>query len=187
MLDSASAARVDSISLASRRGQVTIVHFWTYGCYNCQNNLPAYARWHKQFAGRDVVVVGIHTPETSSERASSNVVKHVKEFKIEYPVLFHCKSGADRAGFLAALYMLVIEQVPVPEARKQLSLRFWHIKQSKTGILDAVFDAYLTQTRETGKPFLDWVREDYDPETLKAQFRHGYFADLLDRFIFRHE
>jgi thiol-disulfide isomerase/thioredoxin len=78
----------EPISLAARRGKVTIVHFWTYGCYNCQNNLPAYARWHKQFAGRDVVIVGVHTPETSAERVSSNVVKHVKEFKIEYPVLF---------------------------------------------------------------------------------------------------
>lgn len=76
------------ISLASRRGKVTIVHFWTYGCFNCQNNLPAYARWHKQFAGRDVVTVGVHTPETSSERVDANVVRHVKDFKIEYPVLF---------------------------------------------------------------------------------------------------
>ena len=78
----------EPISLASRRGKVTIVHFWTYGCYNCQNNLAAYGRWHKRFAGRDVVIVGVHTPETSSERVSSNVIKHVKEFKIEYPVLF---------------------------------------------------------------------------------------------------
>jgi alkyl hydroperoxide reductase subunit AhpC len=78
----------EPISLASRRGKVTIVHFWTYGCYNCQNNLAAYARWHKRFASRDVTIVGVHTPETSSERVSSNVIKHVKEFKIEYPVLF---------------------------------------------------------------------------------------------------
>ena len=77
----------EPISLASRRGKVTIVHFWTYGCYNCQNNLAAYARWYQQFAGRDVVIVGIHTPETSSERVGANVVRHVKDFKIEYPVL----------------------------------------------------------------------------------------------------
>ena len=76
------------VSLASRRGKVTIVHFWTYGCYNCQNNLAAYARWYQQFAGRDVVIVGIHTPETSSERVGANVVRHVNDFKIEYPVLF---------------------------------------------------------------------------------------------------
>ena len=75
------------ISLASRRGKVTIVHFWTYGCYNCQNNLPVYRRWHKQFAGKEVVIVGVHTPETSSEHISSNVVRHVREFKIDYPVL----------------------------------------------------------------------------------------------------
>ena len=106
---------------------------------------------------------------------------------IEYPALFHCKSGADRAGFLSALYLIVIENVSATEARKQLSLRFWHIKQSKTGILDAVFDAYIAQTSESGKPFLDWVREDYDAGALKAQFHHGYFADLLDRFIVRHE
>jgi len=76
------------ISLAARRGKVTIVHFWTYGCYNCKNNLPIYERWHRQFVGRDVVIVGVHTPETSSERVEANVVRHVKDFKIEYPVLF---------------------------------------------------------------------------------------------------
>jgi AhpC/TSA family len=53
----------EPISVASRRGKVTIVHFWTYGCYNCQNNLAAYARWHKRFARRDVVIVGFILPK----------------------------------------------------------------------------------------------------------------------------
>jgi len=75
------------ISLASLRGKVVVVHFWTYGCYNCQNNLPVYARWYKQFAGKDVVIVGIHTPETTTERNDTNVEKHIRSFKIEYPVL----------------------------------------------------------------------------------------------------
>ena len=75
------------ISLRSRRGKVTIVHFWTFGCFNCRNNLPVYARWHKRFAVKDVVIVGVHTPETLAERLSANVVRHVKDFKIEYPVL----------------------------------------------------------------------------------------------------
>lgn len=103
------------------------------------------------------------------------------------PLLIHCKSGADRAGFLAALYLIVVENVPVEEAKKQLSLRYLHIRESKTGILDAVYEVYLVETRESGKPFLDWVREDYDPATITAHFKPRPLADFMDRVILRHE
>jgi peroxiredoxin len=76
-----------TLSLASRKGKVTIVHFWTFGCINCKRNLPAYARWWQRFAGKGVVVIGIHTPETEAERDPANVAKKVKELGIAYPVL----------------------------------------------------------------------------------------------------
>lgn len=107
--------------------------------------------------------------------------------RIEYPALFHCKSGADRAGFLAALYLIVAENVPVSEARRQLSLRFLHIRASQTGILDAVLDAYLAAHPDEKTPFLDWVRDEYDPAALKAAFRAGTLADVLDRIVLRRE
>jgi len=75
------------IPLASRRGQVTILHFWTFGCINCENNLPAYARWHKQFANEGVVLIWVHTPETEAERIKANVIQRVRELAVEYPVL----------------------------------------------------------------------------------------------------
>lgn len=106
---------------------------------------------------------------------------------LETPVFMHCKSGADRAGFLAALYLIVKEGASVERAKAQLSLRHLHIRQSRTGILDAVFDAYLEATQKSGKPFLDWVREDYDAEALTRAFRHGIIADVIDRVILRHE
>ena len=40
--------------------------------------------------------------------------------KLDYPVLVHCKSGADRAGFMAALFLLVHEKRPLDEAMDQL-------------------------------------------------------------------
>lgn len=107
--------------------------------------------------------------------------------QLRYPILMHCKSGADRAGFLAALYRIVVENAPVQEARRELSLRFLHFSGSKTGILDAVFAAYLRETAERPKAFLDWVREDYDPARIEAGFRAGFFADWLDRLILRRE
>jgi thiol-disulfide isomerase/thioredoxin len=76
-----------TLSLASRKGKVTIVHFWTFGCINCKRNLPAYDRWWKRFADKGVVVIGIHTPETEAERDPANVAKRVKELGIAYPVL----------------------------------------------------------------------------------------------------
>jgi peroxiredoxin len=75
------------LSLASRKGTVTIVHFWTFGCINCKRNLAAYDRWWRRFADKGVVVIGIHTPETEAERDPANVAKKVKELGISYPVL----------------------------------------------------------------------------------------------------
>ena len=76
-----------TLSLASRKGKVTIVHFWTFACINCKRNLAAYDRWWKRFADKGVVVIGVHTPETEPERDPANVAKKVKELGIAYPVL----------------------------------------------------------------------------------------------------
>ena len=45
--------------------------------------------------------------------------------RIEYPVLLHCKSGADRVGLMSALYQLFREGAPPAEAKRELSLRYW--------------------------------------------------------------
>lgn len=103
----------------------------------------------------------------------------------EAPVLIHCKSGADRAGFLSALWLIVVENMPVAEAKNQLSLRFLHFRSSKTGRLDAVFDAYLAATRDAPKPFLDWVAEDYDHAAVEAAHKPKILGDLIDRVLRR--
>ncbi len=79
------------MKLSDRRGQVTIVHFWTFGCINCKHNLPSYARWQKQFAAKGVVINGVHTPEFDHERQPENVARAVKEMGITYPVLLDAK------------------------------------------------------------------------------------------------
>ena len=72
---------------APAAAKVTIVHFWTYGCYNCVNNLPVYARWQQRFAGRPVAMVGIHTPEFDHESRVDNVKTHIKRLGVTFPVL----------------------------------------------------------------------------------------------------
>ena len=102
--------------------------------------------------------------------------------KAEEPILIHCKSGADRTGLIAGIWLL-LQGRPVEEARAQLSLRHGHIRQSKTGILDAFFDAYA---KAAPKPFLDWLREDYDEAALRAGFASRAWADgLVDKVLRR--
>lgn len=128
-------------------------------------------------------------PLFSREAPSREVLLQAAEFfdRIEYPVLLHCKSGADRAGFLAALYLIVAEGVPVRVAREQLSLRYLHIRASRTGILDAVFEAYLAAHGDEKTPFLDWVAREYDPAALQNAFHARGFADFIDRLVLRRE
>ncbi len=105
---------------------------------------------------------------------------------LTYPALIHCKSGADRAGFVAALYLIVHERKPVLHAISQLSLKYGHFRFAKTGILDAFFELYLKQGATKGMRFLEWVEKVYDPAELERSFRPSFWADLLvDRIIHR--
>ncbi len=43
------------------------------------------------------------------------------------PLLIHCRSGADRTGLAAALYLEAISGKPMSQASGQLSLRYGHL------------------------------------------------------------
>jgi len=102
------------------------------------------------------------------------------------PALIHCKSGADRAGLAAGLFVL-IRGGSADDALKQLSLRFGHIKQAKAGILDAFFELYRRTGEGKSKPFLDWVREDYDEDALRAAFKAGKVAEFINSAVLHRE
>ncbi|CAH1650395.1 conserved hypothetical protein [Hyphomicrobiales bacterium] len=105
---------------------------------------------------------------------------------LEYPVLVHCKSGADRAGFMAALFLLIAENEPVAEAKRQLSARYGHFRFAKTGILDAFLDLYEREGEAKGIDFFTWVEEHYDPEALKRDFKTRFWSDMMvDRLLNR--
>lgn len=101
------------------------------------------------------------------------------------PGLLHCKSGADRAGLAAGLCVL-FEGGTAAQALRQLSLRHGHIKQAKTGILDAFFLRYQ-RDGEGRKPFLRWLNEDYDREALRRDFKANGLASFIDGWVLAHE
>jgi protein tyrosine/serine phosphatase len=98
---------------------------------------------------------------------------------IEYPMMLHCKSGADRAGLMSVLYMILKEGVPVEQAKRQLSLRFGHIRQADTGVLDFVFDSYLAHNSREPIAFLDWIDTHYDDKAIARNFKASSWANLI--------
>ena len=68
----------------------------------------------------------------------------------------------------------------------QLSLRFGHIRQARTGVLDAFFHHYAREA-EGRKPFLDWVREDYDRAALQRDFHANGLASFINDWVLVHE
>ena len=106
--------------------------------------------------------------------------------RIEYPMLMHCKSGADRVGLMSALYRFLEEGVPLVEAKRELSLRYGHFRQADTGILDRFFERYLEDHRRQPMPFFAWVDTVYDPQELRRSFRaSGWARRLVDQILRR--
>jgi thiol-disulfide isomerase/thioredoxin len=85
------------LALAGLRGKVVILHFYAFECVNCQRNLPIYAEWHRAFADKGVVVIGVQTPETEAEKDSGQVMAAAKEAGIDYPVVFDGDSATWKA------------------------------------------------------------------------------------------
>lgn len=105
----------------------------------------------------------------------------------EYPILLHCKSGADRAGLMSVLFKHIKLGEPIAEAKNQLSWRYGHIRQSDTGVLDAFFERYLSDTQSQPMEFFEWVDKVYDPDDVKNKFVANGWANRLVNGILRRE
>lgn len=161
----------------------------------CLRGEPEYGSWPLEVErcrdlGLDVRCITLRS-RAAPERETILELKRLFE-TIDYPALIHCKSGADRAGLAAALYLIFQEGVPPREAMRQLSLRYGHVRQAKTGILGRVFSAYLDETTrnpgscENGTSFEEWVRAHYDPARLEASTtRRPWFDGFVDRVLRR--
>lgn len=70
----------------------------------------------------------------------------------EKPVLIHCKSGADRTGLAAALYVAAIAKDSERKAERQLSIAYGHFgfPLSPTYAMDKTFEAIEAELGFTG-------------------------------------
>jgi cytochrome c biogenesis protein CcdA/thiol-disulfide isomerase/thioredoxin len=81
------------LTIASLRGKVVLVDFWTYSCINCLRTLPYLETWYRTYARDGFVIVGVHTPEFAFEHVVSNVRNATHELGVEYPVAIDNRYG----------------------------------------------------------------------------------------------
>jgi thiol-disulfide isomerase/thioredoxin len=76
-----------ALRLAELRGQVVLLHFWTFGCGNCEHMLPYYSAWDERYRARGLRVIGVHTPELPHERNLESLRAFVKKKGLGWPVV----------------------------------------------------------------------------------------------------
>jgi cytochrome c biogenesis protein CcdA/thiol-disulfide isomerase/thioredoxin len=74
------------LSLASLKGHVVLLDFWTYSCINCQRTLPHVEAWYKAYHDAGFDVIGVHTPEFAFEHVTSNVASAARSMGVKYPI-----------------------------------------------------------------------------------------------------
>jgi len=91
----------------------------------------------------------------------------------EYPILIHCKAGADRTGLVSTMALLLFTDATLVEARRQLLPRYGHINFGRTASMDKFFDLYDEHLKSRGQQhthalFRDWLLNHYCPGPARS-------------------
>lgn len=106
------------LTMESLKGKVVVVHFFAFGCSNCVNNYPWYREWQEAYQGKDVVLIGIHTPEFAAEEDGKQLRASLAKHKLTFPVAVDNEKKMWQAwsnGVWPSVYMI----------DRQGRLRYW--------------------------------------------------------------
>jgi protein tyrosine phosphatase (PTP) superfamily phosphohydrolase (DUF442 family) len=105
----------------------------------------------------DIGLQATRFPSVTEVRRLVDVLDHC-----EYPVLFHCRQGADRTGLASVIVLYLQTDLKVEEARRQLSWRYGHLRLNHTDRLDQFLDLYerwlaTTDHAHSAQAFREWL------------------------------
>ena len=103
-----------------------------------------------------------------------NILKTAKK-----PILFHCKAGADRTGFVAVLWHILNGRDKKWAIDKELRLKYLFLPWSKAGKIKRVFELY-----DGKSDFVEWF--DKNREKFK-EFKSSKLGDFISDKVLRKE
>jgi peroxiredoxin/outer membrane lipoprotein-sorting protein len=93
------------VRLSSFRGKIVLLDFWATWCPPCRKEMPSIEKLHRQFAGKDVVVLGINDED------SATVKSFLKKNEYSLPTLLDSKKNVHRLyGARAIPTVIVIDR-----------------------------------------------------------------------------
>jgi protein tyrosine phosphatase (PTP) superfamily phosphohydrolase (DUF442 family) len=124
-------------------------------------------RWN--VCQEDICFAAGHLPSVSEVRRLVEVLD-----RTAYPILLHCRRGADRTGMTAAVVLLLQTDASLRQAQLQLGLRYGHLPLGRTAILDEFLDLYAEWLRGQGLAhtpavFRRWLGDGYCPAACRCQ------------------
>jgi thiol-disulfide isomerase/thioredoxin len=173
------------LTVAALRGKVVLIDFWTYTCINWRRTLPYVRGWAEKYQDHGLVVVGVHTPEFSFEKALDNVHREMPTLDIPYPVAVDSDSviwRAFRNQYWPAIYV----------ADAQGRIRYHQFGEGGYEETERVLQQLLTEAGQADVPRdlispkpqgveapADWATLK-SPETYVGYERAEYFASPGD-------
>jgi thiol-disulfide isomerase/thioredoxin len=87
----------EASSLDDFAGQVRVVEFWTFGCFNCKNRISHTQELYADFKDDGLEIIGIHSPEFERERDPAAVLEATERLGVTWPVAL----DTDKTNFRA--------------------------------------------------------------------------------------
>ena len=146
------------------RGRVVLIEFWTFGCYNCINTLPALKGFDAKYRDKGLTVIGIETPETAPEKDFDNLVAAVKRRGIEYPVLTdygNANWDAFKVNAWPTIFIL----------DKQGRIRYTHVGEGAYDMQEKVIQALLAEGDKVAASTSDDVFNGETVEKTNAEWK----------------
>jgi hypothetical protein len=120
-------------------------------------------------AQEDICFSAARLPSVHELRRLIEVLDHT-----EYPILLHCRRGADRTGLASAIVLLLLTDTGLDQARRQLALRYGHLALGRPAFLDGFLDLYAEWLQAQGRThsraaFRRWAEQDYCPGECRCR------------------
>lgn len=76
----------EPLTIASLRGKMVVLDFWTLGCINCQHIVPDLKRLEDEF-GNELVIIGVHSGKYDREHDDDSIKEAILRLGLEHPVV----------------------------------------------------------------------------------------------------
>ena len=133
----------DPLSWKDLRGEVVLLDFWTFMCWNCYRSFPWLNDLESRFEQRDFQVIGVHSPEFEAEKDRQRIVDKAEEFGLHHPIMIdndHVFWRAMNNRFWPAFYLI--------DRQGNIRYRFigeTHIDSSQAKAIEAAIEDLLAE------------------------------------------